>query len=292
MLYDGWSVILERNHSGETVARYTRGVDYGGGIRGLISVADHQSQGSSNLYYQYDGGGNVVQLTGARGLPTVEYSYDAFGNERQPAVSGPANRYRFSTKESADADNLIYFGSRYYSPPLGRWISKDPTGMSDGINMYAYVGNSPVNYIDQWGAGRKQRRPLDKPGLRSINWWIVSHSRLTVRDESGVLRDFGYYDDSKVRPDDAPESLQSAYKDVGPELDDGILLEAIRRVKHEWDKDLNPEAQHYDFYQMPYSGLVGALFHRVCHDLVDAVEREYRSINYQRSSSSIPDVYP
>jgi RHS repeat-associated protein len=47
---------------------------------------------------------------------------------------------------------LIHFGARDYSPDLNRWMSKDPIRFKGGqANLYAYVGNDPVNRIDPTG---------------------------------------------------------------------------------------------------------------------------------------------
>jgi RHS repeat-associated protein len=46
---------------------------------------------------------------------------------------------------------LYYYRARYYSWEMGRFISEDPIGLAGGINMYAYVGNSPLNFIDPLG---------------------------------------------------------------------------------------------------------------------------------------------
>ncbi len=43
------------------------------------------------------------------------------------------------------------FGARDYDPSVGRWTCKDPIGLGDGPNVYAYCGNDPVNYIDPNG---------------------------------------------------------------------------------------------------------------------------------------------
>jgi uncharacterized protein RhaS with RHS repeats len=40
---------------------------------------------------------------------------------------------------------------RTYDPYIGRWISRDPIGEQGGINLYAYVGNDPVNGADPSG---------------------------------------------------------------------------------------------------------------------------------------------
>jgi RHS repeat-associated protein len=54
---------------------------------------------------------------------------------------------RYSNKER-DASGLYYYGFRYYAPWLQRWISPDPAGDVDGLNMYRFVGNSPMCLID------------------------------------------------------------------------------------------------------------------------------------------------
>ncbi|MFJ2715304.1 RHS repeat-associated core domain-containing protein, partial [Pseudomonas sp. NPDC087346] len=57
---------------------------------------------------------------------------------------------RYSGKER-DATGLYYYGFRYYAPWLGRWINPDPGGTVDGLNLYAFVGNNPLRYIDNEG---------------------------------------------------------------------------------------------------------------------------------------------
>jgi len=40
---------------------------------------------------------------------------------------------------------------RFYDPDTGRYISADPIGLDGGMNLYAYVSNDPVNWVDPWG---------------------------------------------------------------------------------------------------------------------------------------------
>jgi RHS repeat-associated protein len=47
---------------------------------------------------------------------------------------------------------LVRFGARDYDPALGRWTAKDPIDFAGGdMNLYGYVGNSPVNWVDPSG---------------------------------------------------------------------------------------------------------------------------------------------
>ena len=63
----------------------------------------------------------------------------------------PPKRYRYSGKECDDETGFYYFGARYYAPWLGRWISPDPLWDTDGLNLYAFTRNNPVNLVDPDG---------------------------------------------------------------------------------------------------------------------------------------------
>ncbi|VVN41624.1 RHS repeat-associated core domain-containing protein [Pseudomonas fluorescens] len=56
----------------------------------------------------------------------------------------------YSGKER-DATGLYYYGYRYYAPWQQRWINPDPAGEIDGLNLYCFVGNSPLRYVDRDG---------------------------------------------------------------------------------------------------------------------------------------------
>jgi len=57
---------------------------------------------------------------------------------------------RYSGKEM-DVSGLYYYGARYYAPWLQRWVSADPAGDVDGLNLYAMVSNNPLLYVDTSG---------------------------------------------------------------------------------------------------------------------------------------------
>ncbi len=60
-------------------------------------------------------------------------------------------RYRYSGKERDDLTGFYYYGARYYAPWIGRWLSADPAGTVDGLNLYAFVGGNPVIGRDTTG---------------------------------------------------------------------------------------------------------------------------------------------
>jgi RHS repeat-associated protein len=69
-------------------------------------------------------------------------------------VDGPAaaaNPWRFSTKYHDSETSLVYYGYRYYSPELGRWVNRDPIGERGGVNLYGFLRNGPVDLCDPHG---------------------------------------------------------------------------------------------------------------------------------------------
>lgn len=54
---------------------------------------------------------------------------------------------RYSGKER-DATGLYYYGYRYYQPYSGRWLSADPAGTVDGLNLFRMVRNNPIRFRD------------------------------------------------------------------------------------------------------------------------------------------------
>ena len=139
---------MERNGSNVTQAVYTEALGYAGGIGGLIS----QTRSAVTTWYHYihNGTTNVSHLTNSAGVLVQRYDFDAFGNSTYSSGS-TVNNYRFQTKELNAKSNLIFFGSRWYNPAIGRWMTPDPLGFIDGPNPYTYLNNNPLNLVDAWG---------------------------------------------------------------------------------------------------------------------------------------------
>ncbi len=61
-----------------------------------------------------------------------------------------------------DAAGLYSYRARYYNPSFQRFISEDPIGFSGGFNLYAYVGNNPINFMDPLGLKPQRAKPPKK----------------------------------------------------------------------------------------------------------------------------------
>ncbi|WP_347904861.1 RHS repeat-associated core domain-containing protein [Pseudomonas purpurea] len=83
---------------------------------------------------------------------------------------------RYSGKER-DATGLYYYGHRYYVPWRQRWLSADPAGTADGLNLYAMVHGNPVSHVDI-------------AGLAGENAQSVQTTQLRDASSSAFMRDF------------------------------------------------------------------------------------------------------
>ncbi|MBK8271415.1 MAG: hypothetical protein IPK83_25085 [Planctomycetes bacterium] len=152
-----WGCDLAGLNGGAATGNVQSAVHGAGGIGGLLAMEDTANEDpyadDPKYLYFYDGNGNVMQLVvfddgGAvantppplaalmyDGFVFASYEYDPYGGTLLAADwLGVDNPFRFSTKfydaqpstAAAGERGLYYYGYRYYSPRLGRWVNRDP----------------------------------------------------------------------------------------------------------------------------------------------------------------------
>ena len=141
-LYSGLNIWAEYDVGwGSAMAYYT----YTGLDKPIIRSAGNPA---GRFYYHHDGLGSVTSTSNIVGSMTARISYDAWGNVI--ASGGIKPQYGYTGRES-DATGLIYYRARYYDPTIARFTQRDPIGFGGGLNPYAYVGNSPLDFVDPFG---------------------------------------------------------------------------------------------------------------------------------------------
>jgi len=143
---NGLLAFQDRDRDNNIVAQYTWGLGLGGGIAGLLNL--HRS--GKDYSYLYDGKGNVSAVVDSEAQIVASYQYSTFG--RLMAKTGSLEQpFGFSAKRYFAELGLVYYGFRYYSPAMAKWITRDPIGEKGGVNLYVFVLNNPVNWVDPWG---------------------------------------------------------------------------------------------------------------------------------------------
>ncbi|MDE9535686.1 RHS repeat-associated core domain-containing protein [Xenorhabdus bovienii] len=110
---------------------------------------------NNQLRYSYDNllSSSQLELDGTGQIITEEEYYPYGGTSVWATRNQTEAHYktiRYSGKER-DATGLYYYGFRYYQPWVGRWLSADPAGTIDGLNLYRMVKNNPITFKDDKG---------------------------------------------------------------------------------------------------------------------------------------------
>lgn len=157
---DGGTVTLERESlslmgaDGRLALIETRTVGIDGSPQRIIRYQYNNNIGSATL--ELDQEGQIISYE----------EYTPYGNTSYQASSSQVDvpkRYRYSGKERDDESGLYYCGARYYAPWISRWISPDPLGIQDGLNLYEYVGSNPITHVDPTGHGTVETITTNAP---------------------------------------------------------------------------------------------------------------------------------
>ncbi len=130
-------------------------------------AAEYKDSGTptpGTFYRTVDHLGSTRLVTDGLGDPVENTDYLPFGEEIDVSSGDPRHnvaaygspgqlRHKFTGKERDTESGMDYFLARYYSGPMGRFLSVDPGNAGAGLadpqtwNAYAYVRNNPTGNV-------------------------------------------------------------------------------------------------------------------------------------------------
>ena len=211
----------------------------------------YQKQYDAVYTYHADAQGNVVAISGENGTVLEKYAYDVYGRltgaeiwdageEEFVAVTTSGgfvsmsayyaaslidNEIFFQGRQYDRESGLYYFRNRYYDPATGRFISRDPAGPVDGPNLYAFVNNNPINYVDPMG--------LEAKKLFVVSWPTVPDGtnkqyKQMVEDDDQVAYDSDESNAEKLYV----SSIADLKRQIEDILQQGHTIECIKFFGH------------------------------------------------------------
>jgi RHS repeat-associated protein len=148
----------------------------------LVETRTTGADGSPAQRIRYQFGNHLgsasVELNETGQIITYEEYYPYGSTSYQAgrsAVEVTRKRYRYAGMERDAQTGFNYHGARYHAPWLGRWVSCDPIGIKDGMNLYANVRSNPVSLIDL-------------NGTDGLPWWYRTDEQ--IAKIKGQIQDY------------------------------------------------------------------------------------------------------
>jgi RHS repeat-associated protein len=135
----------------------------------LVAKCTHTGtvEGSKDnaVYFVNDLLGSPISITNAGSAQVQHFVYEPYGQELEEAntidAQGPGSQNltlshtSYTGHSFSNFTQLSYYGARYYSPSMGRFMAMDPAPVTannpNSFNRYMYANDNPYAFVDPTG---------------------------------------------------------------------------------------------------------------------------------------------
>jgi RHS repeat-associated protein len=110
------------------------------------------SGGTGTSYFYEPSTDGPRGVTDSTGTEIASFRYDPYGNRTQLSGSFVPD-FGYGGYYLHQPSGLCITETRAYSASLGRFVTRDRIEEKGGLNLYSYVGNDPIGWIDPTGKG-------------------------------------------------------------------------------------------------------------------------------------------
>ncbi|GBC59934.1 hypothetical protein DENIS_0876 [Desulfonema ishimotonii] len=174
------------------------------------------TKGGQRYYLAYDQVGTLRAVADASGNVVKWVEYDTFGNVINDSNTAFAVPFGFAGGLHDADTGLVRFGYRDYDPDTGRWTAKDPILFAGGdTDLYGYVLNDPVNWIDSDGLA-----PKDKLYGLPKKFWNWYHRKIKQPGDPDLTKEdaYDYYEEWKDSGEPGPDNDKKRMKPPIPKF--------------------------------------------------------------------------
>lgn len=157
---------------------------------GLDEPVVEVSAGGTKTFFHRDRLGSIIARTDNSGAVTQRYAYGPFGESA--VLVGTS--FGFTGQRYDAESSMYYYKARYYSQDIGRFVQPDVIGYADGLNLYSYAQNQPLNFVDSLGLASDggewhppMAPPYDGPSDPSLSNYGRGLNPYSVHNDNGLL---------------------------------------------------------------------------------------------------------
>ncbi|MEW6712075.1 MAG: RHS repeat-associated core domain-containing protein, partial [Candidatus Riflebacteria bacterium] len=264
----------------------------------------HTRYGKLSFAMLKDGLGSTIALTGKEARPIARINYDAWGNFRwhgkdcknSPCTDddfddyldrlegirsfGHGNHngwafgrhfgsrltpYLYTGRRYSEITNQTWHRNRYYSPALGRFVSKDPIGFAADVNLYRYADGNPILKTDPSGKSPSAILGAALAAGAVVGIWGGACSYFAYKNANKLFNEPEFENDNCGKPlyDKMKHYYASCWHSkcmlnigFGFTALGGILHEKLSGNVLDWRKDIEAN----------FHGIVGSFSFESCYD--------------------------